>query len=345
MGKKITIQDIADALGLSRNTVSKALNNTGVLADDTRQKILRKAEEMGYRRFVYLPQEAPGENPVIKELALVTQNMPYGSHFGTYALNTFQEKISKNNCRLSMYPVRDTEIASLKLPIGFDPEKTAGILCLELFDSNYIEMLDALGLPLLFIDTASDVDLTRTNADFLLMENALSIYRLTDSLIQKGCTRLAFAGDPSHCRSFLERYQGFQEALHANGLSPCNTLFTGKTVFSDSTFLGEAVSQMIQLPEVFVCANDFVAIDLIRALRKHGFKVPEDVMVTGFDNSAESRIIDPHLTTVDIPSSQIGYLAADLLLSRINEPDTPYRIMHVRTSIKYRASTGRLNLS
>ena len=60
MGKKITIQDIADALGLSRNTVSKALNNTGVLADDTRQKILRKAEEMGYRRFVYLPQEAPG---------------------------------------------------------------------------------------------------------------------------------------------------------------------------------------------------------------------------------------------------------------------------------------------
>ena len=188
MGKKITIQDIADALGLSRNTVSKALNNTGVLADDTRQKILRKAEEMGYRRFVYLPQEAPGENPVIKELALVTQNMPYGSHFGTYALNTFQEKISKNNCRLSMYPVRDTEIASLKLPIGFDPEKTAGILCLELFDSNYIEMLDALGLPLLFIDTASDVDLTRTNADFLLMENALSIYRLTDSLIQKGCT-------------------------------------------------------------------------------------------------------------------------------------------------------------
>lgn len=345
MGKRITIQDIADALGLSRNTVSKALNNTGVLADETRQKILHKAEELGYRRFVYLPQSSPTEASEIKELALITQNMPYGSHFGTYALNTFQEKISQNNCRLSMYPVRDTEISSLQLPIGFDRDQTAGILCLELFDSSYIAMLDQLNLPLLFIDTASDVDLTRTNADFLLMENTLSVYRLTDSLIQKGCTRLAFAGDPNHCRSFLERHQGFLSALHANGLTPCNTLFTGKTVFSNADSLGEAISQMIQLPEAFVCANDFVAIDLIRALRKRGFRVPEDVMITGFDNSAESRIIDPHLTTVDIPSSQMGYLAADLLLSRIKEPDTPYRIMHVRTSIKYRASTGRLNLS
>ena len=110
MEKKVTIQDIADALGLSRNTVSKALNNTGVLAEETRQKILEKAAEMGYRRFIYLAQPSAAENTEVKELALFTQNMPYGSHFGTYALNTFQEKISRNNYRLSMFPVREAEI-------------------------------------------------------------------------------------------------------------------------------------------------------------------------------------------------------------------------------------------
>ena len=61
MEKKITIQDIADALGLSRNTVSKALNNTGVLAEDTRQKILEKAAEMGYRRVIYISDPSPAE--------------------------------------------------------------------------------------------------------------------------------------------------------------------------------------------------------------------------------------------------------------------------------------------
>ena len=85
MEKKVTIQDIADALGLSRNTVSKALNNTGVLAEETRQRVLEKAAEMGYRRIIYLshPSSSSEENVEIKELALITQNMPYGSHFGT----------------------------------------------------------------------------------------------------------------------------------------------------------------------------------------------------------------------------------------------------------------------
>ena len=77
---------------------------------------------MGYRRVIYLSQPAP-EKTDVKELALITQNMPYGSHFGTYALNTFQERISRNHCRLSMFPVRDKEIASMSLPLGFNPEK------------------------------------------------------------------------------------------------------------------------------------------------------------------------------------------------------------------------------
>ena len=125
MEKKVTIQDIADSLGLSRNTVSKALNNTGVLADDTRKKILERAAEMGYRRFIYLQQDQPTHNTTPGELALISQNMPYGSHFGIYALNTFQEKISQNNYRLIMFPVRDEKIATLQLPLGFDKEKTA----------------------------------------------------------------------------------------------------------------------------------------------------------------------------------------------------------------------------
>lgn len=340
MEKKVTIQDIADSLGLSRNTVSKALNNTGVLADDTRRKILERAAEMGYRRFIYLQQDLPARNTEPGELALLSQNMPYGSHFGTYALNTFQEKISQNHYRLTMFPVREEEISALQLPLGFDKEKTAGIICMEMFQPEYIEMLSSLGIPLLFIDTAWNTDFTQTDADFLMMENRTSLFSLTGSLIRKGLTRLAFAGDKRHCRSFFERYQGFMDAMNENQLSPCTTLFSDTNVFSDSTLLEETVKRTLRLPEVFVCANDFTAIDLIRALRRQGVRVPEDVFVTGFDNSAESRIIEPHLTTVNIPSSKMGYIAADLLLSRIREPETPYRIMYVRTEILFRESTG-----
>ena len=72
MEKKVTIQDIADSLGLSRNTVSKALNNTGILAEETRQKILTRAADMGYRRFIYLQQGQPEHNAPPGELALLS---------------------------------------------------------------------------------------------------------------------------------------------------------------------------------------------------------------------------------------------------------------------------------
>lgn len=339
MEKKITVQDIADALHLSRNTVSKALNNTEGLAEETRQRILEKAAEMGYRRVIYLAEPSPSEKGEVKELALITQNMPYGSHFGTYALNTFQERMSKNNYRLSMFPVRNTEIASLSLPIGFNKENIAGIICLELFDLKYIEMLSTLGIPLLFVDTAANTDITRIKADFLLMENHLSVFNLINTLIENGCRHFAFAGNPKHCLSFLERYQGFMHALNVNKLEPCTSLFTGSSVFTSTKTLEETVGQVPRLPDVFVCANDFVAIDLIRVLKKRGINIPKDVQITGFDNSAESRIIEPHLTTIDIPSSQMGFIAADMLQSRIMEPDTPFRITHVRTTLKLRDST------
>ena len=305
MEKKVTIQDIADSLGLSRNTVSKALNNTGVLADDTRKKILERAAEMGYRRFIYLQQDQPTHNTTPGELALISQNMPYGSHFGIYALNTFQEKISQNNYRLIMFPLRDEEIATLQLPLGFDKEKTAGIICMELFQPEYIKMLNTLGIPLLFIDTAYNTDFTQIDADFLMMENRTSVYNLTDTLIQKGYTSLAFAGNRKHCRSFLERYQGFMDAIMENGLTPHTTQFANTNVFASTSLLEETIKRTLQLPEVFVCANDAIAIDLIHSLRKLGIQIPEEVLITGFDNSSESQIIEPHLTTVDIPSSRI----------------------------------------
>lgn len=344
MGKRVTIQDIADALDLSRNTVSKALNNTGVLAEDTRQRILAKAAEMGYKQFIYLKPEAQGLSraPQVRELALLTQSMPNSSHFGSALLNTFQEQISRKHYRLSIFLVRQEEIDSLRLPLGLDTQRISGILCMELFHAGYNQMLGTLGIPLLFVDNASFLDFSRVDADFLLMENHNSIYRITNRLIKNGCRRLAFAGDVHHCRSFFERYQGFLDALSANGLTPALASFAEPDAFANAENLSELIGRTPELPQAFVCANDFVAIDLIRALKKRRIRVPEDVLIVGFDNSAESRIIEPHLTTVHIPSLEMGFLAADLLLSRIERPETPYRIMHVRTAVKYRDSTGSL---
>lgn len=341
------MQDIADSLGLSRNTVSKAINNTGILAEKTRKKILQRAAEMGYHRCVYpsafhsaiasMPSPAdPGE------LALISQNVPYGSHFGTYALNTFQERISQNNYRLAIFPVRAEEIAARQLPLGFNKDKTDGIICMEMFQPEYIDMLLSLDIPLLLVDTAYDTNFSILHTDILMMENRESMYRLTEQLIRSGFRSLAFAGDRHHCRSFRERYEGFMQAISDNHMSPHTGKLADTNVFSSDILINDALEKLDRLPNVFVCANDFTAIALIRVLRRRGVRIPNDVCITGFDNAAESRIIEPQLTTVDIPSSQMGYIAADLLLSRIREPQLPHRLTYVRTSVIERDSSRKL---
>lgn len=97
---------------------------------------------------------------------------------------------------------------------------------------------------------------------------------------------------------------------------------------------------MHSLPDIFICANDFVALDLLQALKKLGIMVPEDVWLCGFDDSPESKVMTPSLTTIHIHSQIMGFSAVHLLISRIKEPSLNFRTIHTETSLIYRESTG-----
>ena len=156
-------------------------------------------------------------------------------------------------------------------------------------------------------------------------------------------------GNILHCRSFLERYKGFRTALETYGLpydpSFCIASELNRSDFEDYEtlilFLKNRLRKMPSLPDVFICANDFNAIDLITALRGLGIRIPEDVMILGFDDSPESHILTPALSTVHIHSQAMGLLAAKLLLSRMKEPDMYSITIHAETTLVLRASTQR----
>ena len=104
-------------------------------------------------------------------------------------------------------------------------------------------------------------------------------------------------------------------------------------------YLAGCFQSLSRLPEVFICANDFVALDALQALKKSGYSVPDDVWLCGFDDSPESKIVTPSLTTIHIHSQIMGFSAFNLLMSRINEPSLNYRTVHTETDLIYREST------
>ena len=339
--RKVTIQDIADELGISRNTVSKAINNADGLAEATRARILQKATEMGYKQFSYIKaqtainamaQEAPRKG----EIALLCGNVIAPAHFASLMLDKLKMELAQIGYTLSTHRVEREDIAQRSLPVTFVPERTLAIICIEMFDRDYDEMLCALGLPALFVDGPHKRGGFDLPADQLYMDNTTAITRFVNDMLARGKRKIGFIGDYEHCQSFYERYAAFRCAMLMAGV-PVDERFCIKVM--DSERIAEALTALPDIPEVFICANDFLAADAIYTLRKLSISVPEDVLFCGFDDSPNSRIMTPSLTTVHIHTQIMALVAMNLLISRIEEPSLNYRVVHTETELINRDST------
>lgn len=360
MSSKVTMQDIADALGLSRNTVSKALNSTGVIADNTKELILRKAAEMGYRNLSssgktasgytrikdYFLQASAGKN----KIAMLTCSMPGGSHFAVTTLDRMQQVFSSYGYSLTFFRITPSELTNLRPPANLDLSETAGIFCMELFHYEYCRMLSELGVPMLLIDGPVRTGSDPLPVDLLLMENNAGIYSFVMQLAEKGRKSVGFVGNMRHCRSFFERGSTCLSTATVYGLLPAEqfslldyppgTDNTRSLTYADhSNDLYGFLQSLPALPDAFVCANDFIAINLISSLRRMNLSCPEDILIMGFDDSPESRFHSPSLSTVHIHTQAMGDLAAELLLSRIADPDREPRTTYSYTDLILREST------
>ena len=350
MATKVTIQDIANELRLSRNTVSKAINNTGVLADATREKILRKAAEMGYKQFAYLPlfQEdtaKAAEHSILpsdkREIAMLTTQFLSSSHFSSMMLDRFQSEIEHLHSCTTIHRISPIELKEKKLPSSLNIQRTAGIICIEVFDYDYAQMLCDLDVPLLFVDTPVMDMRPPLKADRLYMENRIEVQNAVAHMVQRGKKRISFAGDKNHCQSFFERYMAYKDAVEyfglTEGLSTC-AMPSGQQNYPVSLY--ETIRRFKTMPDAFVCANDFVAMDLVKALNELGYSVPDDIWVCGFDDSQEASYFAPRLTSIHIHGQIMGYTAANLLMTRIEEPSLNYRTVYTETNLILRESTG-----
>ena len=340
--RRVTIQDIANACGLSRNTVSKVFNNRGTVQEPTRQLVMKTAQELGYSHLSgedTIPLELQAKN-----IALLTRHMPVDYHFGTFFIPSFATQLSRSGYTLMLYEVTEDELQRGRLPAHINLDKTAAMLCIELFDRDYTDRLCELGLPLLLVDGCCGAATSLMNCDSISMENLGSTMALVNHVIQKGAHTLGFVGDPNHCNSFHERWISFYTAL-ANAELPLDKEFCildrDGAPYADADWLANRIRRMPRVPDALICVNDYIAIHVMTALKQLNLAIPRQIMVTGFDGTAQSAVVEPTLTTVQIPGAEIGRAAADMLLNRITNPSRPPISVYVKTVPIYRETTNR----
>jgi LacI family transcriptional regulator len=170
----------------------------------------------------------------------------------------------------------------------------------------------------------------------IVVGNYEPMTELTQGLIDRGYRKFAFIGgiDTDDTR---ERYRAFSEALEKNGVSfPRQNYFSGDFREKSGYQAARIMTLSAELPEILVCANDNMAIGAIRAFTEYGLRVPEDIAVTGFDDSELAEAMG--LTTISIPNYERGYLAARSLIENIHGQQN-YEPMKVAATVKWRVTT------
>ena len=339
MSTKVTIQDIADALGLSRTTVSKVMNHSPAVSEATRALVLDKAKELNYR---VLPQLTPALAPTEPEqnyFALVMHAIPGGIHMGTAVIPGLDQQLRQAGFSLITCAITAEEYQDLTLPPILRSPSIKAIVCMELFHPEYSRMLASLDKPIAFIDACVGFADLGLNADLLLMDSRNSCRQMLTSLVRNhNLTSIGFVGDANHCISFRERYEAFLMVGNECGVDTSYRLLDNDLYYAEAEWLSKRLPKMGPLPQLIFCANDFLASQIMYALESMGKRVPEDVMICGFDGIYSIPPTLSRLTTISTPANQLGSLAATTLLHKLAFPSEINSSTYLHTKIIYRES-------
>lgn len=341
---RTTIQDIADALGLSRTTVSKALNGAPHMPEKTVNNVLQMAKKLNYKHFAHLGKIEENQNIVSKggSFALFANYIPEQFHIATSIMASLEQEMRKYGYSLTVYMLNPDDIQSLRLPQNFRLDKTDAVLCIELFDRKYSKMVCSLGKPVVFFDSYYAPENEPLNANIILMESRYSTFRMINSILsQYSLKSVGFIGDIYHCISFHERYEGFLNALRNNNIAynPSFCVIADDPCFHETSFLTDAIRNMPELPELFFCANDLLAVKIITILRQMKINIFQDLLICGFDDTLCLNPINSTLTTVRTPSCEMGILATKLLINQLTDPNIPPITAYINGHIQMRSST------
>lgn len=338
MKKNITIEDIANALNMSRNTVSKALNGKHV-PPKTRNAVINAAIEMGYKGYK-LAASTEGSLGQ-KRFLILSSRLLMNINYYIYVLRGIEEDLIHYDIELVQFSITNTASFS-KLTRYLSDSKVDGIICIEFFEPGYIAQLLELGLPIVFLDFPLYNSTLRGKYDIILPESQDIIKNFCIQLIrQENCRTFGFVGDYLHCRSFYERFTGMREALFLSGL-PVDlqySILNDDSVPYDPENLAGALLSLPALPDCFIAANDSIAISLLAALRSIKARIPADTRVIGFDNIAESKNVNPPLTSINVNKTALGKRLISLLLDRIANPLQANQVIHIASNIVVRSST------
>lgn len=337
---RIKIQDIADALSISRVTVWKALNNKEGVSEGTRSKVLDYAAGT-----IHMSNPSITMNtlkPKSHDLVSIVVSRPETSSFWVTIIHQLAEEFSNHGIGLMYTFLPDECLDDYELPTNLSNGSLQGIIIINVYNKKMIHMLNELSIPKVFLDTVAELPTSNLNGDLILLEGKFCVREIVSHMIESGCKTIGFIGDIDYAKTNMERYEGYLLAMKEHNMDLITDIcyVSNMTLQMYQEIIEDFVEHLPFIPDGFVCVNDHVATILLEYLESQGLNIPKDVLVSGYDDNNEFRYTK-NLTTVHVENTLVAKRLANQLLYRMENTLDPYEITYIRPKVIYRNSTLR----
>lgn len=340
--RRVTLRDVAKRLGVSVNTVSRALSNKDQVSESTRATIVAEARRLGYVPNSHARSLVSGTSHVV---GLVITN-PSNPFYATLI------SAVERQCRDAGYSVlllvtgesEEDENDTIQQLLRFGVD---GALAVPTQSGNGTwNRLAEAGIPVILVSR----DLPELDFDFVGIDAEQGLAKAVTQTVTHRVERAWLLEEDLDISTVTSRIAGFHEGLATAGISAERSLVIkvptrrerGASLPwrpDDAYRMATNLITQDNHPELIITGNDYFALGLYRASRELGLTIPTDLMIMGYGDHPFAAYLEPPLTTLQLPADEVGNVAVAYLLERLAEPSAPRKQRLLLPELQERSST------
>lgn len=341
MPKTVKLADIAQKLGVSTVTVSKALSGQKGVSEEMREKIKQLADEMGYVKS-NVPEKGKGHKSYTIGIVVAERYLDEVQSFYWRVYQDLSQCAVSRNCFTMLEVITYEDECQGKMPKMVTEEKIEAVAVMGTFKVEYAQFLRKnIELPLILLDTlAPDAE-----SDAVVSNNMMGAYRMVNYLFEMGHSKIGFVGTRLATASIDDRYFGYLKSAMEHGME-----VQPEWLLDDrdrDTGLGDyqfhyRLPEKKDMPTAFFCNCDKAANVMVHKLSDYGYRVPEDVSLAGFDNYLSDPLFQVGITTYAINTREMARRAIHILVHKLQEPDYSTGVYMIDGTFIERESVRRI---
>ncbi len=338
--KRTSLKDIAEALNTSVSTVSRALKDHPDISPALKKQIQNMAFERDYKQKQ--PSAIKNKN-FAKTIGIIVPNMV--TYFFSAVISGIENYAKEKGYFVvitNSHDRADQEDKCVNHLLEIGACGVISSIAQETKNFSHFSRLTTQNIPLVFFDRVAETN----KISSVGIDNTNIARELTSHFHQNGAKHIACLAGPKNLSISVERTAGYLSGLINCGLPVNNDYIVNTRLNADSA--EKATTELLKLPEppdALLCINDTVAFGAMRAIRKAGLTIPQDIAISGFTNEMHATVVEPPLTSVAQPTEEMGQEAAKMLIEQIENGiyQVPRQVI-LKSRIEVRKSSQKIEL-